>query len=86
MESSFIDPGIGTAPKPDAGPSSGQVPRVALDESSEIVACLNANGPAVAMREFQQRGVVGSTRERKGQVTWIRLLLRMKAGAGLRRS
>jgi hypothetical protein len=37
----LIDPGIGTAPKPDAGPSSGQVPRVALDESSEIVArCL----------------------------------------------
>jgi hypothetical protein len=40
MESSFIDPGIGTAPKPDAGPSSGQVPRVALDESREILALL----------------------------------------------
>src|SRR5260370_40502799 len=40
MESSLIDPGVGTAPKPDAGAPSGQVPRVALDESREIVARL----------------------------------------------
>jgi hypothetical protein len=51
MESSFIDPGIGTAPKPDAGPSQGQVPQVALDESRQIVACFRRNRPAVAMRE-----------------------------------
>jgi hypothetical protein len=50
MESSFIDPGIGTAPKPDAGPSSGQVPRVALDESSEIVARLDPS-PQLLRRE-----------------------------------
>ncbi len=31
-ESSFIDPGVGTAQEPDAGPSAGQVPRVTLDE------------------------------------------------------
>jgi hypothetical protein len=28
----LIDPGIGTAPRPAAGPSKGQVPQVALDE------------------------------------------------------
>lgn len=31
----LIDPGIGTAPKPDAGPSVGQVPQVALDGSCD---------------------------------------------------
>jgi hypothetical protein len=29
----LIDPGSGTVPKPGAGPSSGQVPQVTLDES-----------------------------------------------------
>jgi hypothetical protein len=33
----LIDPGVGTAPKPDAGPSKGQVPRAALDESARNV-------------------------------------------------
>src|SRR5947208_3416387 len=33
----LIDPGVGTAPKPGAGPSSSQVPPVALDESRSTV-------------------------------------------------
>src|SRR5438105_2529340 len=41
----LIDPGIGTAPKPDAGPSLGQVPQVTLDERTHLTdpAAFSAN-------------------------------------------
>src|ERR1700722_8182667 len=34
----LIDPGIGTVPKPAAGPSTGQVPQVTLDEQRHDIA------------------------------------------------
>jgi hypothetical protein len=33
----LIDPGIGTAQEPAAGPSKGQVPQVTLDERPETI-------------------------------------------------
>jgi hypothetical protein len=67
----LIDPGVGTAPKPDAGPSKGQVPRAALDESARNVRAKVIGSPADFYRPCARLTTKRNSFGRTGQCSLV---------------